>query len=147
MEYDLRNIKFKPRRLKILWNWEVPIDSLVSVLPNTVLERKSDVAASIEGRCFFASPQVVDISSLVETVEKALIEDVAGSFFLCGFMDYVLSFDVTTKLVLDDIKRIIEVSGNNPSFLQNVIESRLNLLMKALGFKPPPTASHDNITP
>jgi hypothetical protein len=143
MDYDLQDIKFHPRRVKILWNWNIPVGSLVSVLPNTSLQRKSDITASVEGRCFFASPRsAVELSSLVETVEKTLIEEISN-LFLCGFIDYELSFRVETKLALDDIEGIIKMTDKNPGFLQQVIEGRLGLLLKALGFNPP-IHSRDN---
>ena len=93
LDYSVVASTFKPKRLKIIWNWEKRKEApLVRVLPGKTVLRTSDVAANIVGRSLFASPATMKLSEAEDAIQKALVNESCGDFFLCGVLTMNLNF-------------------------------------------------------
>jgi len=128
-------VNFRPKRLKILWNWPATYGSLVGVFPNTSFERKDRIRAIIAGRSVFASPKIslspLDFSA---KVQKALADDDAGGFFICGCLDYECELQAKVEDVLNEISEILNSTGSYPEYVQRVLQEQADELLRRLGF-------------
>ncbi|MGA3108074.1 MAG: hypothetical protein ABSD99_01235 [Candidatus Bathyarchaeia archaeon] len=135
MSNQLRACELRPKRLKIIWNWQAAAGPLVRVFPSTSFELKGDLSAIIAGRSVFAAsstgPSPLDFSA---KVQKCLSDDDAGSFFLCGCLDYEFEIHTYDKDVLEMVKAVLDTTRNYPGFIQKLLEENTDQLLKKLGF-------------
>ena len=131
---EFASTHFRPKRLKILWNWNVEQKELVQVFPSSSFDRRDDRTAIITGRSVFAGPSSVSPLDLPIEVQKALLNDDAGIFSLCGCLDYELELRFKEKSVLDQTKEALDATSNYPGFVQRMLEEHANQILKRLGF-------------
>lgn len=134
MERKFRTIKLKPKRIKVLYNWDVEKGKVV-VMNHVVTERKGDKKIFGNLKCWFAGPlmEKLDVDEFSETVQRTLIED-ENFFWICGVIDATILLE-GSKEVVDEVLGFREKYGHDIEYFDEAIRSRLDVWLARFGVK------------
>lgn len=134
MERKFWTIQLKPKRIKVLYNWNVE-EGHVIVLNHVVTEREGDKAILANLKCWFAGPfaQKLDTNEFSERVQRTLINE-ESRFWICGVIDATVLLE-GSKPVIDEVLGFREKYGHDIDYFNEAIRSQLDIWLARFGVK------------
>jgi len=132
MERKFRTVQLKPKRIKVLYNWDVK-EGQVIVMNHVVTERKRDETILANLKCWFAGPfaQKLDTDEFSECVQRTLINE-ESQFWICGVIDATILLE-SSKPAIDEVLGFREKYGHDIDYFDKAIRSHLDVWLAKFG--------------
>jgi hypothetical protein len=132
MERKFRSVQFKPKRIKVLYNWDVEQDQVVA-LNHVVTERKGDEKILASLKCWFAGPFTEKLDELSERVQRTLITE-ESLFWICGVIDATIMLE-GSKQVIDEVLDFRQKYYQDVAYFDEAISRCLDPWLAKFGVK------------
>jgi len=136
MKREFKRVVYRPKRIKLLFNYDVPNQSgdIVSMKDKSSLTRKDDNVLIEESKFWIAGPvsSEIDRDSLSRKIQNDLLND-ESDFYICGSVDLTVHYEAE-KEVLNEVVEYMKRHDANIGYFEETGNKLVNDLMVKLGF-------------